>query len=154
MDQQAPLWRPSAERIAAAPITDFMARAAEASGRETGDYDALHSWSIEDREAFWLLIWDYCGIVGERGERVMVDGDRMPGARFFPDARLNFAENLLKKSGAGDALVFRGEDKVERSMSWDELRARVSKLQQHFRAHGVKAGAPAAWGPGFRPHRT
>jgi acetoacetyl-CoA synthetase len=70
----------------------------------------------------------------------MVDGDKMPGARFFPDARLNFAENLLKKSGAGDALVFRGEDKVERRMSWDELRALVSRLQQLFSSHGVEAG--------------
>ena len=140
MNQNAPLWSPSAERIANAPITDFMAKAAERSGRAIGDYDALHRWSIEDREGFWTLIWDYCGIIGERGERILVDGDRMPGARFFPDASLNFAENLLKKSGAGDALVFRGEDKVERRMSWDELRVLVSKLQQLFRSHGVEAG--------------
>ena len=54
----------------------------------------------DEREAFWSLIWDYCGVVGDKGERVLVDGDRMPGARFFPDARLNFAENLLRRKGA------------------------------------------------------
>jgi acetoacetyl-CoA synthetase len=64
----------------------------------------------------------------------------MPGARFFPDARLNFAENLLNKSGDGDALVFRGEDKVARRLSWNELRDLVSRLQQLFRAHGVRPG--------------
>ena len=140
MNQTAPLWSPSAEDLAAAPMTAFMALAAKASRTPIADYEALHAWSVDDREAFWSLIWDYCGIVGERGERVLADGDRMPGARFFPDAKLNFAENLLRKTGQSDALVFRGEDKVERRLSWDELHALVSRLQQLFRAHGVKAG--------------
>ena len=140
MTDTAPLWTPSDDRIRAAPLSAFIAAAARVSGRPIADYDTLHAWSVEDREGFWPLVWDWCGIVGERGERVLVDGDRMPGARFFPDARLNFAENLLKKSGPGDALVFRGEDKVARRLSWDELRALVSRLQQLFRAHGIKAG--------------
>src|SRR6185312_2002244 len=69
-----------------------------------------------------------------------VDGDRMPGAQFFPDASLNFAENLLKKTGPADAIVFKGEDKVTRRLSWDELHALVSRLQQLFRSLGVKKG--------------
>jgi acetoacetyl-CoA synthetase len=140
MTDTAPLWTPSPEQVAAAPISEFIALARKASGRPIADYDELHAWSVEDREAFWPLVWDWCGIVGARGDRVLVDGDRMPGATFFPDARLNFAENLLRKSGPTDALVFRGEDKMERRLSWDELRALVSKLQQLFRSHGVKAG--------------
>ena len=140
MTDDAPLWTPSAQRIKDAPLTAFIAAAAEASGRPIADYDTLHAWSVEDREGFWSLVWDWCGVVGERGERLLEAGDRMPGARFFPDARLNFAENLLKKSGSEDALVFRGEDKVERRLSWDELRALVSRMQQLFAAHGVKAG--------------
>jgi acetoacetyl-CoA synthetase len=140
MDQNTPLWTPSADRIAHAPMTAFMRAAARRSGRTIDHYRALHRWSIEEREAFWPLVWEFCGIVGERGERVLVDGDSMPGASFFPDARLNFAENLLKHSGPEDAIVFRGEDKVERRLSWDELRALVSRLQQLFRAHGVQPG--------------
>jgi acetoacetyl-CoA synthetase len=85
-------------------------------------------------------VWDWCGVVGTCGGRVLENGDRMPGARFFPDARLNFAENLLKKSGGGDAIVFRGEDKVARRLSWDELRDLVSRMQQLFRAHGIGPG--------------
>jgi acetoacetyl-CoA synthetase len=140
MNQPGPLWTPSPERIAQAPITDFMKRASTFAGTHFDDYDALHAWSVDDREGFWSLMWDYGSVIGDRGERVLVDGDRMPGARFFPDARLNFAENLLRKSGPDDALVFRGEDKVERRLSWDELRALVSRLQQYFRDQGIKTG--------------
>ena len=93
-----------------------------------------------DREDFWSLLWDFCGVVGEKGERVLVDGDRMPGASFFPDAKLNFAENLLRKRGPSDAIVFKGEDKVLRRLSWDDLHALVSRLQQLFVSLGVKKG--------------
>ncbi|MGH6761879.1 MAG: acetoacetate--CoA ligase [Phyllobacterium sp.] len=140
MAHASPLWVPDTARVAASPMMQFMRAAEEKSGRKLTDYDALHRWSIEDREDFWSLVWDWCGIIGDKGEQVLADGDRMPGARFFPDARLNFAENLLWKKGDGDALVFRGENKVERRISWDELHALVSRLQQLFRAEGVKAG--------------
>src|SRR5690606_22899306 len=140
MTETTPLWTPSAETIRTAPLTAFIEAAAKASGRPIAGYDALHAWSVDEREAFWSLLWEWGGIVGERGERVLENGDRMPGARFFPDARLNFAENLLNKSGDGDALVFRGEDKVARRLSWNELRDLVSRLQQLFRAHGIQAG--------------
>jgi len=140
MTIKKPLWAPDDAAIAASPLSDFMKAARAASGRALTDYDALHAWSIEDREGFWSLLWDWSGIIGEKGERILVDGDRMPGAQFFPDARLNFAENLLRHNGPGDALVFRGEDKVERRLSWDELRALVSRLQQFLRAAGVERG--------------
>jgi len=137
---ETPLWSPSPAAIAASPMTAFMKAAAQAGGGEIGDYDRLHRWSVEDRETFWSLVWDQCGVIGEKGARVMVDGERMPGATFFPDARLNFAENLLRRKGGEEAIVFRGEDKVERRLSWDDLHALVSRMQQLFRAEGVKAG--------------
>jgi acetoacetyl-CoA synthetase len=136
----APLWIPSASDVEAAPITAFMAAASQKSGRAMTDYKALHAWSVAEREPFWNLVWDHCGVIGEKGQRILQDGERMPGASFFPDARLNFAENLLKKSGGGDALVFRGEDKVERRLSWDELRALVSRFQQIYQTLGVEKG--------------
>jgi acetoacetyl-CoA synthetase len=140
MTQDQPLWTPSAQTIAAAPITAFMKRAAAVSGQRIGDFDDLHRWSVADREGFWSLLWDEAGVIGEKGARVLVDGDRMPGAQFFPDAKLNFAENLLGRPGKGDALVFRGEDKVEYRWSWAELSEKVSRLQQYFRAQGIKPG--------------
>jgi len=140
MTANVPLWTPSAERIEAEPMTAFMKAAAQASGRPLTSYAELHRWSIDEREAFWSLVWNFCSIVGDKGERVLVDGDLMPGAAFFPDATLNFAENLLAKKGSGEALVFRGENKVERRLSWNELHALTSRLQQLFLSLGVKTG--------------
>ncbi len=140
MSSTQPLWTPDAARIAASPLTAFTRLAGKKAEREFGDYADLHRWSIEDRAAFWDLVWDFCNVRGDKGGLVVVDGDRMPGAAFFPDARLNFAENLLRKTGPGDAIVFRGEDKAERHMSWDDLHAAVSRLQQLLRSLGVTAG--------------
>ncbi|MFN7195502.1 MAG: acetyl-coenzyme A synthetase N-terminal domain-containing protein, partial [bacterium] len=121
------LWTPSAERRAAANLSAFAAAAGESAGRRFADYDALWRWSIEDREGFWRAVWRFCGVVGDGpGARGIVDADKMPGARFFPDARLNFARNLLRRNDDGIALIFRGEDKVRRQTSWRELNAAVA----------------------------
>ncbi|MER8534988.1 acetoacetate--CoA ligase [Mesorhizobium sp. M1005] len=140
MADDAPLWIPTQEQIDAAPMTAFMNAAANMAGKVFSSYADLHRWSIDDRETFWSLVWDFCGIVGDKGERVLVDGNKMPGATFFPEAKLNFAENLLKKTGLGDAIVFRGEDKVERRLSWNELHALTSRLQRLFLSLKVKKG--------------
>jgi acetoacetyl-CoA synthetase len=140
MSADPPLWTPSDEAVKAAAMSHFMIAASERTGAQIADYDALHQWSITHREAFWALVWDFCRIRGERGEAILIDGDRMPGAAFFPDARLNFAENLLWKTGPGDAIVFRGEDRIERRLSWDELRALVSRLRRIFSKAGVARG--------------
>ncbi|MCI5078454.1 acetoacetate--CoA ligase [Oricola sp.] len=135
-----PLWTPAETAATQSGIAQLMRKAADQYGASAADYASFHRWSVENREDFWSLVWDDCGIVGTRGERGLVDGDRMPGASFFPDARLNFAENLLRRTGEGDAIVFRGEDKVERRLSWDELHALVSRLQQYFVDVGLKPG--------------
>ena len=130
MNGETPLWQPSREAIAASPLTRFAAQAAERAGRSFADYRALHAWSVDERAAFWNLVWDFCGVVGDKGERLLDDGERMPGARFFPDASLNFAENLLRRADDADAIVFRGEDGATRRLSWRELNDLVSRLQQ------------------------
>lgn len=140
MAAEAPLWTPTQDRIDAAPLTAFMKAAAAKAGTSFASYAELHRWSVEDREGFWSLLWDFCGIVGDKGETVLVDGDKMPGAAFFPDATLNFAENLLKKTGSADAIVFRGEDKIERRLSWKELHQLTSRFQQLFLSLKVKKG--------------
>ncbi|TRC89030.1 acetoacetate--CoA ligase [Mesorhizobium sp. WSM4303] len=140
MAAEAPLWTPTQDRIDAAPLTAFMKAAAAKTGTSFASYAELHRWSVEDRQGFWSLLWDFCGIVGDKGETVLVDGDKMPGASFFPDATLNFAENLLKKTGSSDAIVFRGEDKIERRLSWNELHQLTSRFQQLFLSLKVKKG--------------
>ena len=135
-----PLWTPSAERVAGTQVMDFMRQVNQRHGTSLKSYKELHAWSVAYPDLFWDQIWDYCGVIGQKGGRLLIDGDKMPGAKFFPDAQLNFAENLLRKKGAGDALVFRGEDKVSYRLSWDELHALVSRAQQALKAEGVGKG--------------
>ncbi|HJW02027.1 MAG TPA: acetoacetate--CoA ligase, partial [Azospira sp.] len=143
------LWRPGPERVAAANLSRFMAAASQATGSPLQNYDALWQWSVDQPAAFWSLLWDFCGVVGEQGSVVLEDGDRMPGARWFPAARLNYAENLLRFSGPEDALVFWGEDKVRRRLSRDQLRAEVSCFQQFLKDAGVQPGDRVA---GYLPN--
>ncbi|WP_425958345.1 acetoacetate--CoA ligase [Rhizobium sp. ST-5] len=113
---------------------------AERLGRSFADYDDFHRWSVEDRAAFWSAVWDYCGVIGDKGDVALSNGDDMLKASFFPDARLNFAENLLAHAGEGDALIFRGENKVADRWSWSRLAATVSRLQQALVAMGIGEG--------------
>ncbi len=144
-----PLWTPSAERIAAARLTDFMARLAAERDLSFDGYDALWRWSVDDRAGFWDAVWDFCGVIGSKGGRLVDDGEKMPGARFFPEARLNYAENLLRRRDDGDAIVFRGEDQLRRRVTWRQLYDLVSRLSQALLAAGVKPGDRVA---GFVPN--
>ena len=134
------LWEPSEERVRQSNLARLMAAAASRFSAPTDSYAEFHAWTVTEPEAFWTLVWEDCDVIGTRGETILADGAKMPGARFFPDARLNFAENLMTGSGQGDAIVFRGEDKAERRLSWDELRSMVSRLQQYFRGIGIGEG--------------
>jgi acetoacetyl-CoA synthetase len=152
MDKSVPIWQPSVERIAQANVTAFAARIAAKHAVTLPDYTALYRWSVDHPEAFWREVWAYGDLVGDAGTRTLVDGDKMPGARWFPDARLNFAENLLARRsarGADDAFVFWGEDKVKRRVSNAELIATVSRVAQALREAGVKPGDRVA---GYLPN--
>jgi acetoacetyl-CoA synthetase len=138
-----PLWTPSPERVERTRLAQFMQQAGH------GDYAALHRWSIDEREAFWNQLWDFCEVRGEKGGKTLVDGERMPGARFFPEGRLNFADNLLRARDDGDALVFWGEDKVRRKLSRRALYDLVSRMAQALAAAGVNKGDRVA---GYLPN--
>jgi len=145
-----PLWRPSPERVEQANIMALARELESRHGVVLPDFEALHRFSLDRKEDFWTAIWDLGGVIAEtRGARALVDGDRMPGARFFPDARLNFAENLLRRRDDGPAMIFRAEDKVERAMSWTALYDTVSRLSQALRAAGIGPGDRVA---GFVPN--
>jgi acetoacetyl-CoA synthetase len=145
-----PLWIPSPARREAAVLSAFAARVTQATGEELrGDYDALHRWSVRDPEAFWQAIWEFGEVRGDLGGPVLVDGDRFPGARWFPGATLNFAENLLRCSGPQPALVSLLEDGTRRVLSRDQLRERVAAVAAALGACGVGPGDRVA---GFLPN--
>lgn len=131
-----PIWKPSPERIAAANLTAFLR---EVPG--IADYPALWRWSVEDPAAFWAKVWSFCGVIAaELPERVVVGLEKMPGARWFPGARLNFAQNLLRRRDGGEALVAWNEEGPYRRLSFGELYDAVSRVAQALEAQGVRAG--------------
>src|SRR6516164_8544035 len=136
------LWTPSAARIEQANVTAFARDVAHVDGADASGYPSLWRWSVVEKEKFWRGLWDFGGVIGMPGAQVLADPDRMPGARWFPDARFNFAQNLLERKAPddrSDALVFRGEDKANRRMSHAELQATVSRFAQALKALGIAA---------------
>src|SRR5215207_5815562 len=95
----APLWIPLPDRIARARLTAFIHHVESRWNFSVADYRSLYSFSVDRPADFWRSVWDFCGVRGEPGDRVAVDLDKMPGARFFPDARLNFTDNVLRQTG-------------------------------------------------------
>ena len=138
----APIWQPSAQRIAGTRLTKFAKTAGKRWNRRlaSADYQALHAWSIDHPEEFWASVWEFGEVRGEMGKTVVIDREKMPGAKWFPEARLNFAENLLRRRDDGDALVFWGEDKVKGRASHAELYRAVAQTAAALRAMGVVKG--------------
>ncbi|GAA0617492.1 acetoacetate--CoA ligase [Halomonas beimenensis] len=145
-----PLWQPTPTAIEAAGMTRLMRRIQREHGVSLTDYAGLHAWSVDHPRAFWSLLWDAFDIVAEtRGERILAHPDAMPGARWFPDARLNFAANLLRRRDAHAALIAHDERGRRRVLGYDELYRRVAGLAKALRDAGVVPGDRVA---GFVPN--
>ncbi len=134
------LWKPSASRVERSRMTAFLRYAAKLAGTNLSSYRDLQDWSLAYPDAFWRAVWEFCGVKGDAGDQVLLHADRMPGAKWFPNAKLNFAENLLRHDGPGPALVFWGEDKAKRSLSRLELREQVARVAAALREMGVRPG--------------
>jgi acetoacetyl-CoA synthetase len=135
-----PLWIPSAERIARARVTAFGRAAEQRFDRSFPDYRSLYRFSIDRPGEFWDAVWDFTGIRGDKGDRVVEHLERMPGARFFPDARVNFAENVLRRRDGSTAIVFNGEHRVRRSLTFSELYSQVCGFASALKAAGIRPG--------------
>jgi acetoacetyl-CoA synthetase len=133
-----PLWKPSPSRLSQATLSQFAEWVAARTDSAFADYEDLHRYSVNAPAEFWSSLWDFSQVIGEKGDPpYLADAGQMPGARFFPNAQLNFAENLLGAGGADPAVVFWGEDKVKRRLSRDELSAEVARTQAALRQGGV-----------------
>ena len=122
MDSSGRLWSPSPAAVREAALTAFATDASARAGRPLASYADLHRWSVEDRGAFWSLVWEFLRRHRREGRpRRLVDGDRMPGAASSRMPGSISPRTCSGKPAPSDAIVFRGEDKVERRLSWDEL---------------------------------
>jgi acetoacetyl-CoA synthetase len=144
------LWRPSAERIANANLTRFMRCVTARTGTPLADFDATYAWSLSSPAQFWSELARFADLRADFGDGPVIEHPaQMPGARFFPAARLNFAENLLKFADDREALVFRNERGTRRALTGRELRAEVARIAAGLTAAGVVAGDRVA---GYLPN--
>jgi len=144
------LWTPTRERVEASNLYRFIQTVNQRFGLKLDGYAALYQWSIDHIPDFWAAMWDFAHIEASRPYTGIVDDvTRMPGAKWFSGARLNFAENLLRHRDRQTALVFRGEDKTSRRLTYAQLYDEVARLAAGMRAIGVAAGDRVG---GFMPN--
>jgi acetoacetyl-CoA synthetase len=148
VDEGTLLWEPSESARARANLTRYLAWLERERGLRYGGYADVWDWSVTDLDAFWQSIWDYLGVLGDRGTGPVRDGSTMPGVRWFPTATLNYARNALRygiappagRSGAETALLFRSEGGAERVLSYRELVDEVARVAAGLRRLGVRPG--------------
>src|SRR5262245_3387934 len=134
-----PLWTPSTVRASQSTLAQFADWIGSRAGQAFPDYQELYRYSVKAPADFWSHLWDFAGVIGQKGEPPhLVEAATMAGAHFFPNAQLNFAENLLSARRPGPAIVFWGEDKVKRRLTSDELTLEVGRAQQAFSEASVK----------------
>jgi acetoacetyl-CoA synthetase len=135
----SPIWKPNESQILNANVTKFISFVNQERGLKLSNYWDLHQFSIDHSDNFWRLCADYCGAVGDFSgpERV---GESMVDTQWFPEAKLNFAETMLSRRDEKDAIVFRGENKIELRLSFSDLYLQVAKVQSHMRSCGVGPG--------------
>ena len=135
----SPIWKPNESQILNANVTKFISFVNQERGLKLSSYWDLHQFSIDHSDNFWRLCADYCGAVGDFSgpERV---GESMVDTQWFPEAKLNFAETMLSRRDEKDAIVFRGENKIELRLSFSDLYLQVAKVQSHMRSCGVGPG--------------
>ena len=162
------LWKPSESRVENSNIAKFINYINQNSAYPSKhiNYQALHAWSLSDKELFWQSIWTFSGVKGGKGDIILEDSDKMPGAKWFPEASLNFAENLLQSSFSDDtitngqvvgkqlpseqiAIVERGEHGRREQLSYAELKEQVGKVRHFLDSKGVSKGDCVA---GFLPN--
>jgi acetoacetyl-CoA synthetase len=145
MSKEKPIWQPSPDRAAETNMARFMNHVRREYAAEIENYAGLYRWSVENADKFWPAVWAFCGIkASQPWSHVLLDGDRMPGARWFPEARLNLAENLMRRGDRGDAFVFWDENGPRRRVSYADVYSDVSRAAQALAALGLRSGERAA----------
>jgi acetoacetyl-CoA synthetase len=135
------LWEPSEERIKQSNVMAFITAVEADWNINLRDFEELYEFSIQETEKFWQSLIGFADVIAETwGKTVLENPDKMPGSVWFPNAKLNYAENLLRRKDGSDALVFWGENTVKLRFSHKELYNEVSRVAQAMQTMGLVAG--------------
>ena len=135
------LWSPSEERVKSSQMYKFIKKINEKNKTNIQNFTDLHSWSIENKANFWSSIWDFFDVIGSKGiEPYINPKNKMPGSKFFPNGKVNYAENMLSGDVSGPAIVFKSEDKIRMEISWEKLKVQVAALANFLKTHGIIKG--------------
>ncbi|MCY4446775.1 MAG: acetoacetate--CoA ligase [Rhodobacteraceae bacterium] len=134
------LWEPSSEQVLQTNLAQFMQKINVGYSVQGLDYDELWEYSISSLDNFWQAVWDFTDIKGVHGNVVIDQHPHIRDTKFFPHARLNYAENLMCKKGSESAIIYYGENHHHRELSWDDLWAQVASIQTTLLEFGVKKG--------------
>lgn len=147
---EKPLWHPSSEAIKQANISRFISNLRQDVNLPIFEYDDLYNFSIQHPYEFWKAVWNFCGVIAEtQGERILINPDDIEKAKFFPDAKLNYAENLLRRRDQNIAITFYGEDRVLQKLTFLEIYQQTAAIAKKFQEWGIQPGDRVA---GYLPN--
>ncbi len=135
-----PLWTSSKQRKESSALYVFAAKTHALHRAAPDDYSALHRWSVDEPESFWSALWDNFDIIGTKGDVAFVQGKSLTGAKFFPDAELNYTENLLRDFGDKSAIIATRDDGTRREISRHQLKRKVARIVHALRSEGIVPG--------------
>ena len=135
------VWSPSDERVRSSQMYKFIKIINKKNNINIQNFNDLHTWSVENKVNFWSSIWDFFDVIGSKGtEPYIYPINKMPGSKFFPNGKVNYAENMLSGDASGPAIVFKSEDRIRKEMSWKELKVQVAALANFLKTQGVTKG--------------
>ena len=135
------IWSPSEKRLKSSQMYLFMENINKNYNLNLTTFKEIHEWSIKFKVEFWDAVWDFFNIIGNKGNKPYINPlNKIPNSKFFPNGKVNYAENMLSGTNNGLAIVFESEDKIRKELSWVELHCQVATLAKFLREHGVVKG--------------
>ena len=135
------IWKPSSQKIQSSSLHQFIEYINPKYKLKINNFEDLHKWSVENRDYFWDEVWNFYNVIGKKGDKPYLDPENhLPGTKFFPNGKLNYAENMLKKNDNDIAITFWSEDKIKKKLSWYQLKNQVSSVANYFKKKGIKKG--------------
>ena len=135
------LWSPSEERINNSEMYSFLKTINSKNKLDIKSFDDLHKWSINKKSDFWSNVWDYFNIIGTKGNEPYIDPlNHMPNSKFFPNGKVNYAENMLSGNNKGLAIVFKSEDKIRKELTWKDMKIQVTAIASFLKKSGITKG--------------